>query len=112
MRRQGYAGWMAARGGVILYETTAAGIRARIEAGELVPDDQVGPSLKVMATQHGVSVATMREALKLLASEGLVQTIQGKGTFVTGRPAASDIASQAALEALAGAVTDLRGRGR
>lgn len=86
---------MAARGRVILYQETATAIRARIEADGLVPGDRVGPSLNEMAEQHGVGVATMREALKVLAGEGIVQTIQGKGTFVVARPAASDDASPA-----------------
>jgi DNA-binding FadR family transcriptional regulator len=97
---------MAAKGRLVLYQETAAVIRARIAAGELAPGDRVGASLGELRRQHGVSVGTMRAALDLLVAEGLVETLQGKGTFVAKRASVAEEASgpDAALAARVAAV--------
>ncbi len=40
------------------------------------------PSEKVLATQYGISITTLREAVRILAAEGLVTRKQGLGTFI------------------------------
>lgn len=45
------------------------------------------PSLEALAAEFGVARVTMRQAIELLARDGLVSPQQGRGTFVTGRPA-------------------------
>jgi GntR family transcriptional regulator len=64
-----------------LYRQVEADLRARILAGELVPSTRL-PSEGEMATLYGASKITIRQALALLASEGLVSRQPGKGTFV------------------------------
>ena len=56
-------------------------LRQRIENGDWRPGRQV-PTLQELAAEFGVAVVTVRQALSILADEGLVWRRQGKGTFV------------------------------
>ena len=53
----------------------------RIDSGELPAGSRL-PSEPTLATELGVSRATLREALRSLESEGLVRRMWGAGTFV------------------------------
>jgi DNA-binding GntR family transcriptional regulator len=64
------------------HEEIAAGIRERIQSGALKPGDRAVASLDTAAAGHHVAVGTIREALRLLADEGLVVTRPGIGTIV------------------------------
>lgn len=59
-------------------------LRARIIAGEWAPDESL-PSEQAIADEVGVSRPTVRAALRILMSSGLVRVRQGSGTFVTSR---------------------------
>lgn len=63
------------------YGALAAAMRARIVAGEW-PAGSAIPSEQTLAAEHGVALGTMRRALDLLAEQGLVERIHGRGTFV------------------------------
>ena len=63
------------------YVQLAGQLRARIEAGEINP---VLPSIMELTEETGLSVNTVRRAIKLLIAEGLVYTVPGRGTFVSG----------------------------
>ncbi|TDP72719.1 GntR family transcriptional regulator [Roseateles toxinivorans] len=71
------------------YGALAAALKARIVAGEWPPGSAL-PAEQTLATEHGVALGTMRQALALLVDEGLVKRIHGRGTFVcsglTGAP--------------------------
>lgn len=54
---------------------------SQITQNRLKPGDQL-PTEAEMASIHGVSKITIRQAIQLLANEGHVVTHQGKGTFV------------------------------
>ncbi len=56
-------------------------IIARIESGEWSPGTYLPPETR-LAEEYGVAVGTLRKALLDLASEGVVQRRQGKGTVV------------------------------
>jgi len=56
-------------------------IRERIEAGELAPGDRL-PSERALTEQLGVSRTSLREALKMLESMGMVEARSGRGRFV------------------------------
>jgi GntR family transcriptional regulator len=56
-------------------------MRARIVAGEWQPGSAI-PAEQTLAAEHGVALGTMRRALDLLAEQGLVDRIHGRGTFV------------------------------
>jgi GntR family transcriptional regulator len=75
--------------GLSRYAAIAADLRARVAAGEWPPGTAL-PSEQVLAAQQGVAMATLRRALELLADDGVVERIHGRGTFVraamTGAP--------------------------
>jgi GntR family transcriptional regulator len=67
------------------YLRIAAELRQRITSGQLAPDDQL-PTLPTLCTAYGVSETTIRNALRLLATEGLIETRARAGTRVRPRP--------------------------
>jgi GntR family transcriptional regulator len=56
-------------------------LRRAIEAGELTPGARL-PSERDLATRYGTARNTAREAIRLLADEGLVTAEHGRGVFV------------------------------
>ncbi len=64
-----------------LYEQVAERLRSRIYAHELVPGSWIDE--QKLAEEYGISRTPMREALKVLASEGLVQLKPRRGCYVT-----------------------------
>ena len=44
------------------------------------------PANEVLAAEFGVSRVTVRQAVDLLARDGIIEAQQGRGTFITGRP--------------------------
>ena len=64
-----------------LYLQLAAILRGAIESGQIQPRQPV-PSESYLMGEHGVSRGTVRHALEILRSEGLIQTFPGRGTFV------------------------------
>jgi GntR family transcriptional regulator len=64
-----------------LYAQVAAILRARIQSGELARLDPL-PSEKTLQQEYGVGRDTARRAIEMLRDEGLVFTVQARGTFV------------------------------
>jgi GntR family transcriptional regulator len=64
------------------YVQLAELLRERIASGEIT---SVVPSILELTEETGLAVNTVRRAIKILADEGLVQTIPGRGTFVIKR---------------------------
>jgi DNA-binding GntR family transcriptional regulator len=67
-----------------LHAQLAEILRAQIESGELPPRTKLEPQLD-MAARYGVSRGTVARATDLLAEEGLVRWVKGRGLF-TGEP--------------------------
>ena len=63
------------------YGWLAAGMRARILQGEWVAGEAIAPEA-LLAKNYGVALGTIRQALALLVSEGLLERRHGRGTFV------------------------------
>jgi GntR family transcriptional regulator len=59
-------------------------LRDRIANGEWPPGSLLPPQHE-LADQFGVSVMTLRQAIQLLADDGLVQARHGSGTYVAAR---------------------------
>lgn len=66
----------------------AADLRRRIARGELRPGDRL-PGHRELALQHAVSLSSIREAISMLVSAGLVETRAGLGTYVAAAPPVS-----------------------
>jgi GntR family transcriptional regulator, transcriptional repressor for pyruvate dehydrogenase complex len=64
-----------------LFEQVAAHIEKRVLAGELAVGLRL-PAEGELAAHYGVSRAVIREALARLREQGLIETRNGKGTFV------------------------------
>jgi GntR family transcriptional regulator len=60
-------------------------MRQRIARG-IWPENHRLPSLEKLVEEFGVARVTVRQAIELLAREGLVLAQQGRGTFVTNEP--------------------------
>lgn len=67
-----------------LYEQVAATIRGSIVEGDYVVGQRL-PTERELAERHSVSRNVLREAIRLLAKEGLVEVRHGSGTYVTDR---------------------------
>ncbi|MET7990010.1 GntR family transcriptional regulator [Amycolatopsis sp. NPDC005232] len=74
------------RSGVPAFRQVAADLREKITAGQYAPGEQL-PSERELVDAYGVSRPTVREAVNMLRSEGLVTSEHGRGVFV--RPPAS-----------------------
>lgn len=66
-----------------IYEQIAQQLRDIILSGELAAGTQL-PSIRALATDLRVSVITTKRAYQDLEAQGYVETLQGKGTFVSG----------------------------
>ena len=68
-----------------LYAQVADRLRHRIARGEWQDGDRL-PSHTALTQEFAVARVTVRQAIALLETEGLLQSRQGRGTFVIGRP--------------------------
>ncbi|MBI5628045.1 MAG: GntR family transcriptional regulator, partial [Candidatus Rokubacteria bacterium] len=68
-----------------LWYQLAQVLRTEILGGQLPAGARVPPEVR-LATRYGVSVVTVRQALKSLEDEGLIFRQRGRGTFVTSDP--------------------------
>lgn len=50
--------------------------------GIFKPGEQL-PSENILSSQLGISRATLREAIRILASQGILEVYRGKGTFIS-----------------------------
>jgi GntR family transcriptional regulator len=71
------------------YAQVVAVIKQRIERGRYSPGSLL-PSEHQLVDEFGVSRPTVVKALALLRQDGWIDTQQGKGSFVRGRPALAD----------------------
>lgn len=68
-----------------LAQKVVAGLKDKIFAGELPPGHKL-PSEPELIEEFGVSRTVVREAVTRLRAEGLVETFQGRGSFVLAVP--------------------------
>ena len=64
----------------LLHEEVVDRLRDMIVQGELAPETKLNE--RVLAAQLGISRTPLREAIKFLASEGLVELLPNRGAVV------------------------------
>ncbi|RZQ60849.1 GntR family transcriptional regulator [Amycolatopsis suaedae] len=88
------------------FELVAAEIRKAMREGELKPGDKLPPHRK-LASQYGITTATVQRALRVLQEEGRLKSRPTIGVFVTEAAAEPEPLS---LRQLAAEVAALRER--
>jgi DNA-binding GntR family transcriptional regulator len=68
-------------------------LRRRIESGEYPPGSLL-PSEHQLSDEFQIARPTVVRALRVLRQDGWIETQQGKGSFVRGRPALASLTSQ------------------
>jgi len=68
-----------------LYAQLAESLRGRIRSGEFA--DGRLPSYRSIMKEMGVALVTVRRALDTIEAEGLIERIQGSGTYIRGQRA-------------------------
>lgn len=71
---------------VQVYTSVAEAIKARIAAGGWVAGQRL-PSISQLAQEFGVGTGSVREAVRVLASVGILRVEHGRGMFVSALPA-------------------------
>ncbi len=66
-----------------IYEQITDQIKAAIVTGQLAEGEQL-PSIRALANSLRVSAITTKRAYADLEAAGLIETVQGKGTYVAG----------------------------
>ena len=77
----------AARETRVPYLEIAADIREQIRSGRLAPGDKLR-SLRSLAADYSVAQGTVGAAMEVLRAEGLIETVQSKGSVVAAVPGA------------------------
>ena len=72
-----------------------------VAAGRLVAGERL-PTERDLARQHGVSVGTLRKALKELEGQGMLERVQGSGNYIKSGSEAAGVYSMFRLELPAG----------
>jgi len=67
-----------------VYKQLAAILREAIERGDYAPGRPI-PSESRLMQEHGLARETVRKAVRVLAAEGLVIVVQGRGVYVAER---------------------------
>ncbi|MFI2559432.1 GntR family transcriptional regulator [Nocardia farcinica] len=79
------------------YVSIAGEIAREIRAGALPARTQL-PSYSELAKRHGVSEIVIRKVIDLLLRQGLVYTIERRGTFVAARPTLVRVSPERQME--------------
>ncbi|MEU7178841.1 MULTISPECIES: GntR family transcriptional regulator [Streptomyces] len=66
------------------FQQLAGILRARVKRGDWKPNRAI-PGENTLADEYGLSRPTVRRAIAVLAEEGLVYAVSGRGTYVAER---------------------------
>lgn len=80
-----------------LYRQISEGLIRDIAAGRLADGARLPPE-REMAAGMGIAVGTLRQALKVLAGQGMLRRVQGSGNYVRAVPAPQSIYAMFRLE--------------
>ena len=95
------AGWETR----VPYLEIAADIREQIRSGRLMPGDKL-KSFRSLATDYSVAQGTVGAAMEVLRAEGLIETVQGKGSVVVAVP--GEVEPDPVLAKLSAEIAELR----
>ena len=87
------------------YLEIAADIREQIRSGRLMPGDKLR-SLRSLATDYSVAPGTVGAAMEVLRAEGLIGTVQSKGSVVVAVP--GEVEPDPAVAKLSAEIAELR----
>jgi GntR family transcriptional regulator len=65
-----------------VYQQVAGLLRDQITSGKIEPRRPI-PSVRTLCEAYGIARATAGKAIHLLADEGLIRRVPGKGWYVT-----------------------------
>ena len=85
--------------GIPVYRQLVDRIRANIKAGVMENGMQL-PTVRELAQQLGLALGTVKRAYDELGKEGLVQQVQGRGTFVSYRHVDPESRKERAMAAI------------
>jgi len=80
-----------------LYQQVKDQLRHRVAIGVLKPGDEI-PSIRQLAADIRVSVITIKRAYLELEMEGVIQTRQGRGSFLSDNAQLGDTMKEQELE--------------
>jgi GntR family transcriptional regulator len=80
-----------------IYSQIIDGFRDQILAGVLSPGDKL-PSVRDLAAELAINPNTIQRSYRELESQGWIQSVPGKGSFVLGVPQATAAETQALTE--------------
>lgn len=86
-----------------IYDQIVKGILRLKAVGALSTGDKL-PSVRALALEIGINPNTVQKAYALLESGGVIYSVPGKGSFLSGEDNAMELMRQAAREELASAV--------
>jgi DNA-binding GntR family transcriptional regulator len=68
-----------------VYQQVAGILRRQIQSGAIEPRRPV-PSIRTLCQTYGIARATASKSLHILAEEGLIRPVPGRGWFVVPEP--------------------------
>ena len=82
-----------------IYRQLVDAIHAAVKKGDLAPRQQL-PTVQELSQTLGVAVGTIKRAYDELERQGLIEKVQGRGTFVCYQPANSGSRKEQAMDAI------------
>ena len=82
-----------------IYQQLVDRVRSAVKMGELVPGQKL-PTVQELADRLGVAKGTVKRAYDELEHNGVLEKIQGRGTFVCYQPANSSSRKEQAMAAI------------
>ena len=82
-----------------IYQQLVDAIRVSVQRGELAPKEKL-PTVQQLSEELGVARGTIKRAYDELERLGLVEKLQGSGTFVKYRPEDSASSKEQAMAAI------------
>ena len=93
-----------------IYQQLVDRIRADVRMGNLMPGQQL-PTVQEMARQLSIARGTIKRAYDELEHQGVLEKIQGRGTFICYQPENSGSRKERAMAAIDGLLDELESMG-